>query len=199
MDNPLTHVLSRDRRRRARISARADECVNHGWPVAALAVPTKDRCPCGQACAEPHLASGPITARSEAAKLWAPGHPWEIALVTTWFDVVDLTPQYGALLHYRLVTSCPTAMAPRDRRWHFVVDKESFPADTVEASGGVVHSGIDDWVPTSPTRTEVTGKIGWLVHPQYTQWRPHRRPDLIAEVFFHALQKDQNPVHETPK
>jgi hypothetical protein len=193
MDNLLTQSLTRKRRHESRIRARAAECVNHGWPVAALAVPTKGRCPCGLTCSEPHLASDPVMSQAEAAEVWAPGNPWEIALVTAWFDVVDLIPQYGAVLHYGLVTSCPTAIASRGRRWHFVVDHQSFPSDVVEASGGIVHSGIDDWIPTSPTRTDATGRIGWVVHPKYTQWRPYRRSDLIAEVFSNVPKLNGKP------
>jgi hypothetical protein len=197
MDNLLVHALSRTRRRHTRVSARAAECINHGWPVAALAVPTKAQCPCGRACTEPHLASDPVTSRAEAAQVWAPGHRWDIALITTWFDVVDLSPEYGALLHHRLITSCPTASAPRNRRWHFVVEHNSFPAKPVAASGGVVHSGADGWIATSPTRTEATGRIGWVVHPQYTQWRPYRRSDLVDQLFSDVPKNDDDPGDES--
>jgi hypothetical protein len=68
-------------------------------------------------------------------------------------------------------------------RWHFVVEAGSFPADLVEAASGVLHTGTDDWIAASPTRTETTGRIGWVVHPLLTRWQPYYRADLVDIVF----------------
>lgn len=168
---------------RDRIAERAAEYTAHGWPVAALAVPWGPQCPCGCASTEPHLASDTVTGPDEAARVWAPGHGWAIALVTSWFDVVDLPARYGAMLNQKLITTCPTATVRRGRRWHFVVEQGSFAAGMVEAAGGVLHSGPDDWIAASPTRTEATGRIGWVVHPLLTRWQPYKRGDLVDVVF----------------
>lgn len=169
--------------RRARITERALEYTEHDWPVAALAVPWGPRCPCGASCADPHVVSGVVTTPANAAEVWVPGHEWDVALVTSWFDVVDLPAKYGAMLNHKLITTCPTATVPRGRRWHFVVGAGSFPADLVAAAGGTIHSGPDDWIAASPTCTEATGRIGWVVPPLLTRWQPFHRADLVDVVF----------------
>ena len=97
---------------------------------------------------------------------------------------MDLPPEYGALLNHQLKATCPTAMAPAMRRWWFFVSPGSVPAAQVEAAGGVLHSGIDDWVPAPGSRLELTGRIRWLVHPYLTSWRPYQRRDPIDQIFL---------------
>jgi hypothetical protein len=103
--------------------------------------------------------------------------------VTEGFDVVELPAEYGALLHHQLKQTCPTAMAPLQRRWLFFLVPGSIPAAQVAAAGGVLHSGADGWVPAPGTRLETTGRIRWLVHPYLTGWRPYRRRDAVDQVF----------------
>ncbi len=97
---------------------------------------------------------------------------------------MDLPPEYGALLNHQLKATCPTAMAPAMRRWWFFVSPGSVPAAQVEAAGGALHSGIDDWVPAPGSRLELTGRIRWLVHPYLTSWRPYQRRDPIDQIFL---------------
>lgn len=155
---------------------RAIEYTNHGWPVAALAVPWGDWCPCGKSCTDPHLVSEEIVSPEEASRVWAKGHLWDIAFVTSRFDVVDLPGWIGAELHGKLITRCPTATAgyaPRHtRRWQFIVETGALSMDEMEWVGGVVHSGPDDWIAASPTRTEESGRVGWIVDPVTAHWRP---------------------------
>jgi hypothetical protein len=110
-------------------------------------------------------------------------HPWEIALITDSYDVVDVPPQYGALLNQLLKATCPTAMAPARRRWWFFVTPGSIPPAQVAAADGVLHTGPRDWVPAPGTITEPTGRIRWLVHPHLTTWHPYQRRDPIDLVF----------------
>jgi hypothetical protein len=165
------------------LSERAVQYVVHGWPVAALAVPRDGRCPCELGnCHEPHLRDGAtITSVDEVAATWT-DHRWEIAVVTATFDVVDLPPALGAPLHHQLKTSCPTAMAPVGRRWHFYLVTGSIQAEVVASAGGRLHSGPEGWVPAPGTRTEDTGRIRWLVPPYQTSWKPHRRTDAFDRV-----------------
>lgn len=179
--------------RHTRVTRRAIEYAEHGWPVAALAVPWDLRCPCGSTCREPHVVSGIVETATDAAKVWAPGTRWDIALVTSWFDVVDLPAQYGAMLNHKLVTTCPTATVRRGRRWHFVVGAGTFPAALVTAAGGVLHTGPDDWIAASPTSTEDTGRIGWVVPPLLTRWQPFHRADLV-DVVFAPVQTTRRPA-----
>lgn len=181
----LTRMPSRFRAAHARwLRGRAMEYAAHRWPVAALAVPRSGRCQCERGdCVEPHLLDGvAIIDPVEAGKAWA-DHGWAVALVTSEFDVVDLPAAYGAALNYRLLARCPTAVAPRDRRWHFVMESGSVDAGLVTAAGGVLHSGPGDWIPTSPTRTGATGRVGWVVPPLQAHWRPYRRSDAIDTIF----------------
>jgi len=181
----LTRIQSRFQMPPARrLRERAIEYAVHRWPVAALAVPRSGRCQCERGdCAEPHLLDGAtIVDPADAEETWA-DHGWGIALVTSRFDVVDLPAQYGAPLHQRLLTRCPTATAPNDRRWHFVMEPGSIEASLLTTASGVVHSGPDDWIPASPTRTVATGRIGWVVHPMHAQWQPYRRADAVDALF----------------
>lgn len=181
----LTRVRARFRVPRARrLRRRAMEYAAHRWPVAALAVPRSGRCQCQLGdCVEPHLLDGTAIADPVAAgEAWA-DHGWGIALITSEFDVVDLPAAYGAPLNHRLLATCPTAVAPRTRRWHFVMEPGSVDADLITAAGGVLHSGPDDWVPASPTRTGATGRIGWVVQPLVAHWHPYRRTDAIDTLF----------------
>lgn len=158
------------------MTARAADYVEHGWPVSALAVPWRGRCPCGNTCAAPHLVSEAVTTSEEVAKVWTPGHRWDIALMTSWFDVVDLPGGMGAELHAKLITRCPTATAGYaarfTRRWHFVVEAGAFSPGDVALADGVLHSGPDDWIAASPTRTPDGGRVGWIVEPYMSRWQP---------------------------
>ena len=114
----------------------------------------------------------------------APAGEWEIALVTEWFDVMELPPEYGAVLNHQLKAGCPTAMAPAKRRWLFFVVQGSVPREQVVSAGGVLRSGVQDWVPAPGTWLEETGRIRWLVHPYLTEWRPYQRRDPIDLIFL---------------
>jgi hypothetical protein len=103
-------------------------------------------------------------------------------LTTDLFDVVELPPEYGALLNHQLKTTCPTAMAPAHRTWWFFLAPGSIPAAQVAEAGGVLHSGAGDWVPAPGSWTEETGRIRWLVHPYLTLWRPYQRRDAVDQV-----------------
>jgi hypothetical protein len=183
----LTRVQPRLRDAHARrFRRRAMEYAAHGWPVAPLAVQRFGRCQCERGdCVEPHLLDGDttVTGPAQAEETWA-ADGWGIALVTSQFDVLDLPAQYGAPLHHQLNTRCPTATAPRHRHWHFVMTPGSVDADLVTTAGGVLHSGPDAWIPASPTRTAATGRIGWIVQPVQTGWRPYRRSDAIASLLL---------------
>jgi hypothetical protein len=109
---------------------------------------------------------------------------WGVALVAEWFDVVELPAAYGAVLNHRLKGECPTAMAPATRRWLFFVVQGSVPREQVVAAGGVLRSGVRDWVPAPGTWLEETGRIRWLVHPYLTEWRPYQRRDPIDLTFL---------------
>jgi hypothetical protein len=118
-----------------------------------------------------------------ADALWSGSSEWGIALVAEWFDVMQLPPQYGALLNHQLKASCPTAMAPAKRQWWFFVVKGSVAGEQVRQAGGVLRSGVADWVPAPGTWSEDTGRIRWLVQPHLTGWRPYQRRDPIDQVF----------------
>lgn len=171
-----------------RTTRRAIEYADHGWPVAALAVPWGAWCPCGgRKCAAPHLVSDAITTTAEAERGWPSGHQWDIAFVTSQFDVVDLPAAIGAELHSKLITRCPTATAgyaaKNSRRWHFVVETGAFPAEEVERVQGVLHSGQDDWIAASPTRTQDSGRVGWIVEPVTSHWEPCTKAVVLDKVF----------------
>jgi hypothetical protein len=172
------------RRHGLRVFERAVRYAANGWPVAALAVPRYGVCPCDLGdCVEPHLVGETIRNGFVAAGVWK-AYPWEIALVTADFDVMDLPPEYGALLNHQLKATCPTAMAPARRRWWFFLEPRSIEPDRVAAAGGVLHAGSDDWVPAPGTQIDGSGRIRWLVHPHLTDWRPYRRRDPIDAVFL---------------
>lgn len=170
---------------------RAVEYASHGWPVAPLAVPHHGHCPCERGtCVSPHLADIDIvsegsqlgvTDTGDVARIWQ--RPWSIALVASEFDIVELPSNLGAPLNHKLLTTCPTATAPRGRRWYFVMETGSIDRELVTAAGGRLHSGPGAWVPASPTWTEDTGRVGWVVEPHMTRWQPYRRLDLIDMVF----------------
>lgn len=165
-----------------KVRARAVEYASHGWPVAPLAVPQLGRCPCEKGdCHSPHLA-GPATVDPvEAEEIWSTN--WNIALVTSEFDIVELPAKYGAALHHKLLTTCPTAMAYRHRRWFFVMVAGSLDPDDIEAAEGKLHSGPDNWIPGPPFWSEDTGRVDWLVQPYLTHWKPYLRLDLVDLVF----------------
>jgi hypothetical protein len=161
---------------------RAVEYAAHEWPVAPLAVPRNGHCPCKRGnCVEPHLAGTATVDPAEVDDIWT-RDPWSIALVTSRFDVIDLPADAGAPLNHKLVTSCPTATAPHGRRWHFVMETGSISPELVSAVRGRLYSGPADWVPASPTWTDETGRMGWVVEPHMTRWQPYRRMDLIDMV-----------------
>jgi hypothetical protein len=131
-----------------------------------------------------HLVGEVVRDSARVDAVWGiPGADWGVALIAENFDVVDLPPEYGALLNHRLKATCPTAMAPVGRRWWFFMVPGSIPGEQVEAAGGVLHSGPGGWVPAPETRLETTGRIRWLVHPYLTRWRPYQRRDAVEEVF----------------
>ena len=171
-----------DPRRTRKVRERAVRYAVNGWPVAPLAVQRHGICLCARDCADPHLVGEVVHEGSRADAVWQ-GGPWEIALVTERFDVVDLPPEYGALLNHQLKAICPTAMAPVRRRWWFFVVAGSIPGAQVRGAGGVLHSGAGDWVPAPETWLESTGRIRWLVHPYLTGWRPYQRRDPVDQVF----------------
>ncbi|MGW6280987.1 hypothetical protein [Kribbella sp. NPDC055071] len=145
--------------------------VVSGWPVAPLAVPPDNG-------SEPYLAGEPVRTVEEAQTVWS-DHPWAIALIAEPFEVMELPPEYGALLNQQLKTNCPTAMAPARRHWWFFLEPGSVAAPHVVGAGGALHR---DWVPAPGTRLSSTGRIRWLVHPHQTHWHPYRRQDPIDQV-----------------
>lgn len=164
---------------------RAVEYASHEWPVAPLAVPHGGHCPCERGdCSTPHLVGTATVDPARAHEVWSDG-PWSVALVASRFDVVELPPDIGAPLNHKLVTTCPTATAPRGRRWYFVMETGSIAPELVSAARGRLYSGPEAWVPASPTWTEDTGRLGWVVSPHMTRWTPYRRMDLIDMVFGH--------------
>lgn len=142
-------------------------------------------------CVDPHLAGPVVRSVAHADAVWRE-HPWDIALITDSYDVVDVPPEYGALLNQLLKATCPTAMAPSRRRWWFFVVPGSVPAAQVEAAGGLLHSGPADWLPAPGTSTESTGRVRWLVHPHLTSWRAYLRRDPIDVVL--PTTKEQRPA-----
>ncbi|ADB35788.1 hypothetical protein Kfla_6797 [Kribbella flavida DSM 17836] len=163
---------------------RALRYAANGWPVAPLAVPRDGSCPCRlRDCVEPHLVGEAVTDPVQVAIVWD-RQPWDLALPTSSFDVVDVPARFGALLNQLLKTTCPTAMAPAHRRWWFFLVPGSIPAAQVRAADGVLHSGPDDWVAAPGTNLEYDGRVRWLVHPGLTGWRPYQRRDAVDEVFF---------------
>jgi hypothetical protein len=166
-----------------KLRRRAVEYAAHGWPVVPLAVPRHGRCPCEKGtCATPHLAGPEVTDPEQADETWA-GTGWSVALTTSRFDVIDIPARFGGPLHQQLLMSCPTATAPHGRRWHFVMETGSVPAEVIATAGGTLHTGPDDWIAASPTWTEDTGRVGWVVPPQMARWQPWQRRDVIDLVF----------------
>lgn len=154
-----------------RLRERAVRYAVNGWPVAPLAVPH------GR-CLDPHLVGEVVTTGPEAGAVWGE-HGWDIALIARRFEVMELPPEYGALLNHALKASCPTAMAPAHRRWWFFLEPGSVEPERVAAAGGVLHR---EWVPAPGTRLEGSGRIRWLVHPYQTRWQPYRRRDPVDAV-----------------
>lgn len=147
---------------------RAIRYAGNGWAVAPLGLAGGDPVPIGEV----------VRTAAEAEAVWAE-NGWELALVADQFEVMELPPEFGALLHHQLKQSCPTAMAPARRHWWFFLEAGSVAANRVAAVGGVLHQ---DWVAAPGTRLESTGLIRWLVHPYQTHWRPYRRQDPIDTV-----------------
>lgn len=174
------------RRRADRLRRLAVQYVEHGWPIARLAIQHGGRCACGLLdCVEPHLVLAPspvITTAAAADDAFSSGR-WAIGLLTQCFDVLELPARFGAPLHHQLKTECPTALAPGTRQWHFFVTPGSVSRRLIEAAGGQVHSGSSDWVLAPGTYTEPTGRIRWLTQPYLTHWRPYQRRDAIDIVF----------------
>jgi len=173
---------------------RAVRYADNGWPVAPLAIPRHGSCVCRRACVDPHLVGEVVRDAARARLVWSES-AWDIALITEGFEVVDVPPEYGALLNQLLKTACPTAMAPAHRRWWFFLVPGSIPAAQVAAAGGVLHAGVggdrgggvgevSNWVPAPGTLLETGGRIRWLVHPHLTGWQPYRRRDPIDLVFL---------------
>jgi hypothetical protein len=158
-------------RQAKRLRERAIQYAEHGWPVAPLVVPV-------DSADAPRRVGDPAYGRADVEAIWA-GRNWGIALCAEHFEVMELPPEYGALLNQQLRTTCPTAMAPVHRRWWFFLERGSVTPTQVEAVGGVLHR---EWVPAPGTRQESTGRIRWLVHPMLTHWRSYRRQDPIALV-----------------
>ncbi len=160
--------------RRARVKRLRERAIRYavnGWPVAPLAVsPESD--------ADPRLAGEVVSTGPDAEVVWDE-RDWEIALIADRFEVLELPPEFGALLNLQLKLSCPTAMAPAQRRWWFFLEAGSMTPERVVAAGGVLHR---DWVPAPGTRLDSTGLIRWLVHPHQTRWQPYRRQDPIDTV-----------------
>ncbi|MEV6416091.1 hypothetical protein [Kribbella sp. NPDC051718] len=176
-----------DRYRHRKLHANAVRYAANGWPIAPLAIPRNGGCPCGKTCPDPHLVGEVVRDGYRAAAVWPENPPtpnWEIALVAEWFDVMELPAEYGAVLNHRVKAGCPTAMAPATRRWMFVVVQGSVAREQVVGAGGVLRSGVRDWVPAPGTWTEETGRIRWLVHPYLTEWRPYQRRDPIDLIFL---------------
>ncbi|MEV8377853.1 hypothetical protein AB0P21_34260 [Kribbella sp. NPDC056861] len=172
-----------DRRRRRKTHEEAVRYAANGWPVVPLAVPHRGGCPCGKACIEPHAAGEVVRDGTSADEVWTGPDSWGIGLVAEGFDVMQLPAQYGALLNHQLKAGCPTAMAPAKRQWWFFVVTGSVSREQVRRAGGVLRSGVADWVPAPGTWLEDTGRIRWLVQPYLTGWRPYQRKDPIDEVF----------------
>ncbi|MEU4396045.1 hypothetical protein [Kribbella sp. NPDC023855] len=185
-----------DRHRRRKVFEDAVRYAANGWPVAPLAVPHHGICLCGKGCVEPHLVGDVIRDGYQAAEVWSPPATGSavgglgVALVAEWFDVLELPPEYGALVNHRLKASCPTAMAPAKRQWWFFVSQGSVPREQVEAAGGVLRSGVADWVPAPGTWLEDTGRIRWLVHPYLTEWQPYRPLDPISQILPDYSQRN---------
>lgn len=171
------------RRYARKLRERAIRYAEHGWPVAPLAVPRYGFCPCRQGdCVDPHLAGEVVRGAGQADAVWSED-PWDIALMTEYFDVVDVPPRFGAPLNHLLKTTCPTAMAPARRRWWFFLVPGSMSPATVAAADGVLHTGPTGWVPAPGTHTDTTGRIRWLTHPYLTHWHPYQRRDPIDQIF----------------
>jgi hypothetical protein len=173
-------------RRTQRLRRLAIHYVEHGWPIACIAIQHAGRCTCGLSeCVEPHLvfAQPPVITTTAGVDAAFRTERWAIALPTYRFDVVEVPARFGAPLHHQLKAQCPTTLAPATRRWQFFVTPGSIPRDLIEAAGGQVFSGQTNWVVAPGTYTEVTGRIRWLTPPYLTHWQPYQRRDAIDAVF----------------
>ena len=146
---------------------------------------------------DPHLAGAAVRDGARAEVVWQE-RAWEIALLTEGFEVLDVPPEYGALLNQQLKATCPTAMAPVGRRWWFFLVPGSMEPERVARAGGVLHSTSSaapgpaaagsgtavGWVAAPGTVLESTGRIRWLVHPYLTRWQPYQRRDAVDQVFL---------------
>ncbi|MEU4606813.1 hypothetical protein AB0F43_27845 [Kribbella sp. NPDC023972] len=159
------------RARARRLRERAVRYTENSWPVAPLAVPQ-------EAGSAPELVGEVVRTGAEAQVVWGE-NGWDIALIAQHFEVMELPPEFGALLNHQLKQSCPTAMAPARRHWLFFLEAGSVAAERIAMVGGVLHR---DWVPAPGTRLESTGRIRWLVQPYQTRWQPLRRQDPIDTV-----------------
>jgi hypothetical protein len=173
------------RRRADRQQRLAVQYVEHGWPIARLAIQREGYCACRLVdCVEPHLAPGqpPVITSVNAAETAFSNGRWAIALLTWRFDVLDLPPHFGAPLHHHLKAQCPTALAPATRHWYFFVAPGSVPPSLIDAAGGRLSTGSSDWVIAPGTYTESTGRIRWLTPPYLAHWLPYQRRDAIDIV-----------------
>jgi len=178
----LTRIV---KHRADRLQRLAIQYVEHGWPIARVAVPRNGRCACGLLdCIEPHLslAPSPVITTVAAAEAAFSSDRWAIGLLPQHFDVLELPARFGAPLHHQLKTQCPTALAPATRRWQFFVVPGSVPRTLIEAAGGELHSGSSDWIIAPGTYTEPTGRIRWLTPPYLTHWQPYHRRNPIGIV-----------------
>ena len=184
----MTPGVTPSQKRTARAAA---EYLARDWPVARLAVPRNGRCECGEDCYEAHLIDDqPVQTATEAEQNWG---EFEIAIMTSQFEVLDLPAYPGVALNAAVTNRCPTAVARPGRRfdtlmeagpvrWHFYLSPGSVDPDKVTKVGGRLHHGPDDWIAAPPSRTPVCGRVRWNVHPMQTQWRTYR-PTSIFDSF----------------
>jgi hypothetical protein len=93
------------RGRADRLQRLAVQYVEHGWPIAPLAIQRDGYCACRLVdCIEPHLAPGqpPVITSVNAAETAFSNGRWAIALLTWRFDVLELPAHVGAPLHHQL-------------------------------------------------------------------------------------------------
>jgi hypothetical protein len=160
----------------------AAEYVAHGWPTVRLAVPHDGQCQCGGDCTEPHLVDGePFRTADNAERGWG---DYEVAFLTSQFEVLDLPAYPGVALNAALTNRCPTTVArpgrrfdtilePGPVRWHFYLSPGVVDAEKATHVGGSLHHGPDGWIAAPPSRTPSTGRVRWKVHPMQTQWRTY--------------------------
>lgn len=176
--------------RQERLARIAAEYLAHDWPVVRLAVPRNGRCQCGEDCAEAHLLDDQSIRTAAQAEEWG---EFEIAIVTSRFEVLDLPAYPGVAVHGALANRCPTAVArpgrrfdtllePGPVRWHFYLSPGSVVVEKVTRVGGRLHYGPDAWIAAPPSRTPTTGRVRWNVHPMQTQWRTHRPTSTLDSL-----------------